>query len=83
MMHIELACIGSAGATVTEYALEAPATVGDVLQLAGLEPAVVGIFGRIVSRQHLLADGDRVEIYRGAAIDAKAARRARAGRDRR
>ena len=45
---------------------------------AGLDSAPVGVFGRIVSREELLADGDRIEICRGAAVDPKLARRQRA-----
>jgi uncharacterized protein len=38
----------------------------------------VGIFGRVCDPGQLLADGDRVEIYRPLAADPKSARRARA-----
>ncbi|MEM1243614.1 MAG: RnfH family protein [Pseudomonadota bacterium] len=38
----------------------------------------VGIFAEIVSLDHLLKDGDRVEIYRDLIIDPKQARRLRA-----
>ena len=37
-----------------------------------------GVFGRVVAPDALLANGDRVEIYRPLAIDPKAVRRARA-----
>jgi putative ubiquitin-RnfH superfamily antitoxin RatB of RatAB toxin-antitoxin module len=40
----------------------------------------VGIYGRLVSRDALLSDGDRVEIYRPLVADAKQARRRRVGR---
>lgn len=36
----------------------------------------VGIWGRIVDREHTLRDGDRVEIYRPLAIDPQTTRRA-------
>jgi putative ubiquitin-RnfH superfamily antitoxin RatB of RatAB toxin-antitoxin module len=87
MMRIEIVWIGPHGATAKTYQVEAPCTVADALNLAardrefahaGLESATVGVFGRIVSREELLAEGDRVEIYRGAAVDAKLARRQRA-----
>jgi putative ubiquitin-RnfH superfamily antitoxin RatB of RatAB toxin-antitoxin module len=86
-MRIEVVCIAAAGAIVREYRIEAPATVGDALRLAapdpafagaGLATAAVGVFGRVVSRQEPLADGDRIEIYRGPAVDPRQARRARA-----
>ena len=44
--------------------------------------APVGIFGRRVQRDRVLADGDRVEIYRPLVADPKTARRKRAGRGR-
>jgi putative ubiquitin-RnfH superfamily antitoxin RatB of RatAB toxin-antitoxin module len=57
------------------------ATVGEVLEKSGLLPRVrgkVGIFGRVVRADALVADGDRIEIYRPLAIDPKEARRRRA-----
>ncbi len=87
MMRIEIVWIGPHGATAKDYQLEAPCTVEDALNLAardrefahaGLDRATVGVFGRIVSREELLADGDRIEICRGVAVDAKLARRQRA-----
>ena len=43
-----------------------------------LTQAKLGIFGRIVERSDLLADADRVEIYRSLLVDPKEARRRRA-----
>lgn len=37
----------------------------------------VGIWGRKCGLHHVLADGDRVEVYRGLQVDPKAARRER------
>ena len=45
--------------------------------------AKIGVFGKVVQPGAPLADGDRVEIYRPMAVDPKAARSARAARDRR
>jgi putative ubiquitin-RnfH superfamily antitoxin RatB of RatAB toxin-antitoxin module len=75
--------------SATEVALRLPmgATVSDALAqsgLAALHPeldvaaAPVGIFGRRVERNHVLADGDRVEVYRSLVADPKDARRRRA-----
>ncbi|MFI4891757.1 MAG: RnfH family protein [Steroidobacterales bacterium] len=86
-IRVEIAYIAPAGPIVRQYELEAPVTVEVALRHAALDPmlagadlatAAVGAFGRIVSRQQPLADGDRIEIYRGRAVDAKQARRARA-----
>jgi putative ubiquitin-RnfH superfamily antitoxin RatB of RatAB toxin-antitoxin module len=40
----------------------------------------VGIFGKLVHRDHALNDGDRIEIYRPLMEEPKLARRARASR---
>jgi uncharacterized protein len=40
----------------------------------------IGIYGRVVAPDAVLADGDRVEIYRPLALDPKEARRRRAVR---
>ena len=72
---------------VKAYRLGAQATVGDALRLAAADPefagidlagSAVGIFGRVTAAGQMLADGDRVEIYRPLAADPKSARRARA-----
>jgi hypothetical protein len=69
------------------FTLAPGACVGDALALAAadavfagidLEAAAVGVFGRVVTRETALADGDRVEIYRPLAEDPKLARRRRA-----
>jgi len=75
----------------TEVALALPpgATVADALaesRLASRHPEIdvarsaVGIFGRRVARDRVLADGDRVEVYRPLVADPKEARRRRVGR---
>lgn len=45
-----------------------------------IEPATarIGVFGRLAAPETVLADGDRVEIYRPLAVDPRLARRARA-----
>jgi len=70
-----------------ELTLPAGATVADALAASGYAQAFpgqdplaggVGIFGRLASPQDALADGDRVEIYRGLVFDPKESRRRRA-----
>jgi uncharacterized protein len=59
------------------------ATVQEALEKSGLLPRVlgkVGIFGKVVSQDRALADGDRIEIYRPLMLDPKEARRRRARR---
>lgn len=43
-----------------------------------IDPARLGIFGRRVSADTVLTDGDRIEIYRPLTLDPKEARRRRA-----
>jgi uncharacterized protein len=69
----------------TEIALRLPAgaTLGHALarsSLAARHPDVdfdharVGIFGKLADRSSVLADGDRVEVYRSLVVDPKTAR---------
>jgi putative ubiquitin-RnfH superfamily antitoxin RatB of RatAB toxin-antitoxin module len=71
--RVELA----AGAT----AWQAVAATGMAQDWPGLaiDPARLGVFGRRVTADHVLRDGDRVEVYRPLALDPKEARRRRAG----
>lgn len=64
------------GATVGD-AIDASA-VADAFPEEDLENMAVGVWGRVVRRDHTLADGDRVEIYRPLSIDPREARRRRA-----
>lgn len=65
-------------------------TVGEAIERSGLreefprmavDPGAVGIFSRKVPLDRVLAEGDRVEIYRPLIADPKEARRRRASRD--
>lgn len=59
--------------------LEQGATVRAALLAAGLPlDQPVGVYGRRVTLDHVLADGDRVEVYRPLRVDPKEARRRRA-----
>lgn len=62
-------------------ALEPGATVAMALRAAGHAADIpAGLYGRRVSPDAPLADGDRVEIYRPLRADPREARRARARR---
>lgn len=65
-----------AGSTVAQ-AIEAS---GIAREMSGLvvDPARLGIFSRKVTPDHVLGEGDRVEIYRPLTLDPKEARRRRA-----
>ena len=76
-------------ATEIEVRLPAGATVGDALERSGiaarhpeanLVQCPVGIFGKRVDRHTIVADGDRVELYRSLLADPKQTRRRRARR---
>ena len=73
----------------TEIAVRLPAgaTLGDALEASGLAErhpdvdvarARVGIFGKLSDRKAVLADGDRVEVYRALIADPKEHRLRRA-----
>lgn len=73
---------------LVEVELAPGATIADALRASGLRdelPALesigsqVGVFGRRRTLDTVLADGDRVEVYRPLLIDPKDARRRRAG----
>ena len=56
------------------------ATVRDALRAAGMKHAgaAVGIYGKRVAEDTVLASGDRVEVYRPLLLDPKERRRERA-----
>ena len=61
-------------------ALQAPNTVADALEKAGLkleDTQKIGIWGRLVKTSQLLQAEDRIEIYRALKVDPKEARRER------
>ena len=65
--------------------LPAGATLGDALDASGLLrqfpeliEAPCGVFGRVCTREHVLAHGDRVEVYRPLVFDPMESRRRRA-----
>lgn len=50
------------------------------LPFEALSPLRLGVHSRRVGADHVLRDGDRVELYRPLALDPMAARRRRAGK---
>lgn len=79
-MRIEVVRALADSAEVVELQLPSGATVRDALAASGFKGIQVGIFGKRVTLDTRLADGDRVEIYRPLAMDPKEARRRRARR---
>jgi putative ubiquitin-RnfH superfamily antitoxin RatB of RatAB toxin-antitoxin module len=85
-----VACDTPAGILVCELELPDDATIAvalsDARRLLGesaadWERAAAGIYGRVYAREHIPADGDRIELYRPLKLDPRAHRRARAARD--
>jgi uncharacterized protein len=79
-IRIEVVVARREGAQIVPLGLPQGARVRDALQACGLAADAVGIFGRRVTIDAPLSDGDRVEIYRPLEIDPKEARRRRARR---
>ena len=81
---IEVACAERERQTVLPIEIPAGSTAGEALALSGifaLHPGIdpaqcrVGIFGREVTREQVLAAGDRVEVLRPLPEDPRARRR--------
>lgn len=89
MLHITVV-VCAAPRSAVEWALQLPqgATVADALNMcAALQPlaaevtsSAVGVWGRQVAPDCMLASGDRVEVYRPLKVDPKVARRERFAR---
>jgi len=88
IVHVAIAFSASAGrAFEVTLELPAPATALDAIRASGLferhpelglgEP-LIGIWGRACAPETVLADGDRVELYRPLTMDPNEARRLRA-----
>lgn len=89
MLVVEVAYVGPQGQWLVELHLAAGSTVAQAIAASGLLQSVpglvvdeqhVGIHSRRATPDTVLADGDRVEIYRPLLIDPKEARRRRAAR---
>lgn len=86
---IEVTVVFALPDRATEIPVRLPSggTVADALERSGLAErhpeidlagARVGIFGRLTDRKAILADGDRVEVYRALVADPKQHRLRRA-----
>lgn len=87
MSKIRVTVVFALPDAATEVTLYLPegGTVADAIESAGIRTAAkgadasaaVGIFGQRVRRDRVLADGDRVELYRSLRTDPKQSRRRR------
>jgi uncharacterized protein len=82
-----VACDTPAGIRLCELDLPDDATIAVALgqarsmlgeSAADWERAATGIYGQVREREHIPADGDRIELYRPLKLDPRASRRARA-----
>ena len=90
-MDIEVVYARADGADCVRLDLPRGATALNAVRASGLlerhpeiaqHPLKLGVYGRAVRPDALLAEGDRVEIYRPLAMDPKEARRRRAAAQR-
>jgi putative ubiquitin-RnfH superfamily antitoxin RatB of RatAB toxin-antitoxin module len=86
MIRVELVYAEPRHSIARFFTLAAGSMVQDALRLAALDPdfsrvlaqnSPLGIFGRPVREDQILADGDRIEIYRPLMLEPKLARRVR------
>ena len=89
-LHVEMLIgVGPRHIHTLKLSLPAGSTVADALHVAAQDmntaarlqampqPWLLGIWNKKVTQRHALADGDRLEIYRGLRVDPKVARRQR------
>lgn len=78
LIRVEIACPDGADYRIIQAELPVGATARDALaafDLALAEGRTLGLFGRAVSADTPLADGDRLELYLPLQVDPKTARR--------
>ena len=89
-MRIEVVYATPSRQELVELSLDEPVTVAEAIRLSGIEDRFpesslaahdVGIWGRVVPRQTVVNDGDRIEIYRPLERDPRDARRLRAAEE--
>jgi uncharacterized protein len=87
-LGVEVAYAGPEGQAILALAVPEGTTAWAAVRMAlpqlpaGIQPdeGRLGIFGKKVAGDHVLAQGDRVEIYRALTLDPMEARRRRAAR---
>jgi putative ubiquitin-RnfH superfamily antitoxin RatB of RatAB toxin-antitoxin module len=81
-----VACDSAAGVRTCEVELAREASIAEALAAArrlldvpGIdwERGATGIYGRVLPREHVPADGERVELYRSLLLDPRERRRQR------
>ncbi|MBX3693419.1 RnfH family protein [Dokdonella sp.] len=85
-IRVEVAYVDARHQFLRACELAVGSTVAEAITASGLAEATgidvdahdAGVWSKHVARDHVLSDGDRVEVYRPLLIDPKEARRARA-----
>jgi len=91
LIEIELVFASAERQRLLAIQVDEGATVAELISQSGIDQdfpdesiddLAVGIWGKLVGRDHIVRDGDRIELYRPLQIDPREARRqlARAGR---
>ncbi len=81
LIRVEIACPDGADYRIIQAELPVGATAADALARCNLAlgaDGMLGVFGRAVTADTPLADGDRLELYLPLQVDPKTARRQRA-----
>jgi len=91
LLAVEVVYALPARQTVLPVQVAQGASVADALVASGIfavhpeasgADVPVGIFGRVVTRDHRVEEGDRIELYRPLVADPKASRNARVAKKR-
>jgi len=89
MKCCSVVCDTAEGIRQCDLNLRAEATIAEALDAAAAllgegaadwRGAATGIYGRVYGREHVPADGDRIELYRALKVDPRSSRRARAAK---
>lgn len=90
-LHVEVAYAEPGRQFLRALEMPGGSVIADAIRCSGIEAEfgidtamlAVGIWSKVATPQTVLADGDRVELYRPLQVDPKDARRARAGQRKR
>lgn len=83
-IEIELVYVSATRQRLLSIQADAGATVAEVISQSdidldfpdeNIDDLAVGIWGKLVDRDHIVRDGDRIELYRPLQIDPREARR--------
>ncbi len=88
-VQIEVAYATPEKQVILEYEIDSKATPRDAIRSSGikthfaeidLKKCALGVFGKVITDEYQLSNGDRIEIYRPLIADPKEVRRQRAAK---